>query len=144
MKICNSINPAKNLGNLQQFTSSNCGKISARSVKFPTPLLNSVRFSNKGTFTYLLSFPGLVWMSSNRYRFANNINAFIGLLGLSEVSWVFLVGVVGGESRNAVEGDSSDVGKLNLKQIVYRIINDWLQYSILNLPHPHSYSILIW
>lgn len=61
---------------------------------------------------YLLSLPGWDCISSSLKRLANNINAFIGLLGLSQ-SWLFLVGVVGGDNKWGDWG-SSGGGKLNL------------------------------
>lgn len=75
-------------------------------------------------------------MSSNLYRLANSINAFIGLFGLSVTSWDFLVGVVGGERRNAGEGgDSSTVGKLNLKSKIcfWSLQNLFVKTSVRNI-----------
>ena len=46
---------------------------------------------------YLLSFPGCCWISSRRYFLANNINPFIGRLGLSGSFSFFLAGEVGGD-----------------------------------------------
>lgn len=50
-----------------------------------------------GLENYRLSFPGCFWMSSNRYFLANNINPFMGLLGLSQsFSFFTLAGEGGG------------------------------------------------
>ena len=52
-----------------------------------------------------MSFPGCCWMSSKRYFLANNINPFIGLLGLSQsFSFFNLAGEGGGGDPLAMEG----------------------------------------
>ena len=45
----------------------------------------------------LLSFPGCCWISSNRNFFANSINPFIGLFGLSGSCSFFFIGDIGGD-----------------------------------------------
>ena len=48
-------------------------------------------------FHYLLSLPGCCCISSKRYFLANNMNPFIGLLGLLSSLADFLAGDIGGD-----------------------------------------------
>ena len=57
----------------------------------------------QGQVAYRLSFPGCCWMSSRRYFLANNINPFMGLLGLSQSFSFFLAGEGGGGEPLAEE-----------------------------------------